>query len=179
MKTAKYFLLTFLLLNSIAVAAFAYGGYSGYSQPARKTYAYLGLNFEGGAHQSGGGLGMTSAHDGDIQLEFWMDYRGIATTEGTTGVFDMMLGGVFFPEDPAFTLGDIPVRVKISLLGGFGMGNDMFFATLMRTDLVFAGRWDSGGLTMGLGYRPGVNVGETHIPSEVTFDVGFLFSPVG
>ncbi len=181
MKKTLILLFALIMTCCISTAALAYGYGYGYGyRPQRHVYAYLGMNLEAGANQSGGGLGLTSAREGDLQFETWLDYRYVATTEGNgSSVCDVMIGGAYFPEDPIFSILDSPVRLKISALGGLGMGNDMFFSLLFRADLVFAGRYDSGGLTMGCGFRPGVDVGTTHIPNEVTFNVGFLFSPIG
>ena len=119
---------------------------------------------------------MTSAKEGDIQFEFMMGFGSASTIEGTSvGIVDLMLGGASFPEDPIFSLGDTPVRLKITALGGWHIGSG--FSSLLRMDLVFAGRWDTSGLMMGFGLRPGVETEDIVMPSEVTFSVGFMFMP--
>jgi len=147
--------------------------------PYKPVYAYLGLHFMAGNGQAGGDMGLTSARNSDLQLESYIGYRNVSTVEGTNlGVFDMMLGGSFFPRRPVFKLGDMDARLKVSALGGLGLSNDMLFTMLFSAGFVFSSPDDPSGFTADLIYSPSVSAGETKIPSLIGIRIGFLFAPI-
>lgn len=141
--------------------------------PYRPVYAFLKINFEAGNEQSGASIGIMSAKQRDIQLESHIGYRSL----GNTGSFDVMLGGAYFPRRPSFALGDMPVRVKISALGGMGMSDDMFFTFMASAGLVLSSEDDPSGLTAEFVYWPSVKTTSMDIPGSLSFKLGFLFAP--
>jgi hypothetical protein len=173
-----------LLLNCLVVTCRAYD-YSGKLDvtvtevPYRPVHAFLGVNFQSTGSQLGGNMTMTSARQSDFQFETMIGYRNLGTSpDSSLGSFDTMLGGAVFPRYPTFVLSNMPVRLKISLLGGLGITNEnMIFSACAGASLVFSSGDDPSGLVIGAFYWPSATIGVTKIPGSVMINLGFIFAP--
>lgn len=148
-------------------------------------FDYTGLEFQSGSNLFGGYMTGTSAGDSGIQRGAMFGYRSITMIEGNSnsgiGSFDMMLGGTFFPKHPSFSLFNLPVRIKVSLLGGmglaFGLPQSFIFTACANAALVFSSADDPSGLTVGVAYWPSLPAGNIKLPASLSASVGFLFGP--
>jgi len=175
----KYYLII-LVLVVLSVGAYATEYYDvdvTYTEvPYRPVYAFLGLAFEAGSGDMvGGALTMTSARDRDIQLTAHVGYRSFSSAN--TGSFDILVGGTYFPRKPTFMLDEMPVRLRMSALGGFGMSESMFFTMCMSAGLVFSSGNDPSGFLTELAFWPGFKTETQNIPGSMSIRFGFLFAP--
>ena len=179
-----------ILMNCFPVISFAYDDYEHLyvevtEVPYKPVYAFLNLNLQGGSSQSGGSLGLTSARNSDLQFETLVGYRTINTGSGSSNnisSFDIMAGGALFPRKPNFVFMGMPVRLKISLLGGMSMASQAdngytVFGACVNASLVFSSGDDPSGLTVGISYWPSLSSGDLNMPSSVCASIGFSFAP--
>ena len=182
--------------------------------PYRDVYAFLGIHFEPSgqltAESSNGasitskltgfGMGLMSARKEDFQFETMLGYRSFSVEKlgivdedggklGKIEIFDMYIGGRFYPRYPTFALGRNPVRLTFSALGGLGLSNysNMLFSMVITAGLSLSSHDSPSGLMIEYVYRPSfeyvfpltVFTNETVTVGDYTgIRVGFLFGPV-
>ena len=136
-------------------------------EPYRPVHAFLLLHFEGlggravfrgadtvQAPQVGFGLGLMSARRTNLQFRSNVAWRQLTVTDfgdpDRITMFDLQLGGRFYPLKPTLALGNMAVRLILGALGGFTIANSG------TTDTVFLGTFDlNGGFAFSMGDDPG------------------------
>lgn len=176
MKKYCFLVLAILVLSVGAFATEYYDLDVTYTEvPYRPVYAFLGLAFEAGSDMVGGAITMTSARDRDIQLTAHVGYRSFSSYNA--GSFDVLVGGTYFPRRPTFMLDQMPVRLRMSALGGMGMAEGIFFTMCMSAGLVFSSGDDPSGFLTELAFWPGFKTETQDIPGTMAIRFGFLFAP--
>lgn len=142
--------------------------------PYQRPYAFLQLAFEGlgktsisqgGPEQDGKpillGLHMISARDSNLQFELGIGLGRLDTSalklEGADSqfMFEMTLGGRFYPRKPLIALGSVVIRPTISASGGFNtVGGGANGVGILTGGFVFGWTDDPNGLTAEFVYRP-------------------------
>jgi len=175
-KRIMFSLVVIFTLSSLAFSTEYYDVDVTYTEvPYRPVYAFLGVAFETGNDQAGGALTMTSARERDIQFTAHVGYRSF--TSAKTGSFDVLVGGTYFPRKPTFMLDEMPVRLRMSALGGMGMSEGMFFTMCVSAGLVFSSGNDPSGFLTELAFWPGFKTDTLDIPGSMSLRFGFLFAP--
>jgi hypothetical protein len=137
-------------------------------EPYRPVRAFLMLHFEGlgqrdvfrgadtvqTARQIGLGIGLMSARRTNLQFRTNLAWRQLTVTDfgdpERISMFDMQLGGRFYPLRPTVALGNMAVRLTLGALGGFAMANSS------TTGTAFLGSVDlNGGFAFSVGNDPG------------------------
>jgi hypothetical protein len=178
--------------------------------PYQRPWAFLGLAFEGigktqlthgtGAAVDGKplwlGLHMMSARDSNIQFEIGLGVGKLDASalnlEGADSLFmfELTLGGRFFPRKPLLALGSLVIRPTLSAHGGFNtVGGGANGVAVLTAGLVFGFTDDPNGLTAEFVYRPlggeasfyppGLTETEDKFKYEANWALrfGFLFGP--
>ena len=142
------------------------------------TFAYLSFEFSGQQEivdksnlvsqkdsQFGFNLGGFSAIQDDIRSEFIIGYRSLKAEQIGYGLenisdFSFHIGGRYYPNNPTFSLGKIPIRLTFSALGGInwltaGEGKSAFpFSALLSCGLSISFRNSRSGFLIEFIYRP-------------------------
>lgn len=165
--------------------------YSRYAHPEGTSSGpvndYIGINLQttfpetnGYIAHSGVGFTLTSARDSDFQVESYLGYRNISTLEGTVpnlNVFDIMMGGAYFPRSPAFSIFGVSPRLKASLLGGIGLSNQAtILSTCLSVNLIFSSDEDPSGMTIGASFWPTTTANGVTTRNIACITAGFIFA---
>lgn len=149
--------------------------------------------------QLGFNLGFFTAVQEDVRVEGIFGYRRLNAEQIGYGLenisdFSFHFGGRYYPNNPTFSLGKIPIRLTFSALGGInwltaGPVQSVFpFSALLSAGLSISSRSSRSGLLIEFVYRPismdmklmdesSVLMGTLLIKSSWCISIAWLFAP--